>query len=345
MEEVETKVYALKDKVRVLTREIGELELQQSSPSIFSREYYKKFNKLLFANTWERFRLFCTYQAQYIKENTALLCYYLLLVFAAAFLIRVSMKMVSASSRWYVFTERPLYTSMFVVTVMVSLVNVLPFRFDLPPGWDALVNLPLFFAVAMLTGTVCSIPWQSRLLRGLTLSFMVLQFLMVTDLPQDILFVLIFYSAIFVLVYYLILFRNRYNKNKKKAVTWAIWIWGVIPLMIIVSGISGHDQLAVTLLSSILSVIVITLIAWLTLNMFAGFIEFVLRNVPVKIIRQNAVILVKELFPVMFAFCLVLWLSAFLKVLRIFPSVNDAFSTLLTTQLVLFSLTFTPVCR
>ncbi len=343
MEEVKTRVYGLNDKVRALTREISELELQQSSPSVFSREYYKKFNKLLFANTWQRLRLFYTYQVQYIKENVSLLCYYLLLIFAAALFTHVSRRLVPASSRWYVFSERPLYSSIFVVTAVVSLINVLPFRLDLPPGWDALVNLPLFFAVAMLTDTVCNVPWQSRLLRELTLSFTVLQFFMFIELPQDLLFVFIFYAAIIVLVYYLFLFKKRYRKNRKKAVTWAIWIWAVIPLMIIISGVSGHDQLAVTLLNSILSGIVITLMVWSMLVMFAGFSEFILLNVPVRIIRQNAVILVKELFPVMFVVYLVLWLSILLMVLRIFPSVNDAFTALFTTELVLFSLKFTPV--
>lgn len=340
--EIQTRVYTLNDTVADLVRETNELGIQQTSPSMFSSEFYERFDKPLVDNAYLNLRLFAGYQWTYLQQHRLLFFSSLILILLLSLVIHLSKSRVKASSKWYNFACKPLSTAIFIATSSLSIINTLPVNFKLPPQWETLLFLPMIIAVALLTENVCSTPWQSKLLKRLCLFLAFAQLLSAFNLPQPLIFLLVFYISILGLTFYLFLFWKRWQEKATRNVTWAIWLWGLFPLTIVACGISGHDQLAITFFYQILTIVVVTLMIWLMLLMLTGLLEMILLHFPLTFIRRNTASIVSQFFPVAVLLHALFWLVLTLMILRIYPSVDTAFNALTSTQLDFFTLTITP---
>ncbi|MBU0945873.1 MAG: mechanosensitive ion channel [Proteobacteria bacterium] len=338
--EILTRVYALNDRVSSLMKNIKNLTISQTSPSMLSATFYRRIDKYLLERGWNDIRLFGEYQLRYIQQNLhgVWLAAVLILVLA----ISLSKSLVPPSSKWFSFASKPLITGIFVASNAFAIVNMFPVRITLPPEWDMLLLLPLIVTIALLTDNVCSTPWQSELLGQLTLFLAIIQLLTIIELPQPLIYLLVFYISLVGFVIYLYQFIRRLKKSSSQKVTWAIWLWGIFPFVIIVAGIIGYDQLAVFIFRAVLSTMVVSLMVWLMLLMISALLEMVLLKFPVDIIGQNATVIVKHMSPVLILFHGLLWLSITLVILRVYPTVAAAFDAITSIQFTFYALTITP---
>ena len=340
--ESQTRVYILNDAVTDLIADIKRTGAQQTSPPMLSSQFYTLINQQLFLNGWQNIRLFAKYQWDYVKQYPGKIIFYLLITMLLAFLIHFSRNLIQPSAAWYGFAKRPLASSFFLVGSTLTIINEAELKMDLPPDWVTLNTLPLIISLIYLVDTVKKRTWQTSLLKQL-LVFLALSLLMtVVDLPQILSYLLVFYLSVVLISYYFFLFIKRLAKPGKQKVTWAVTLWAFFPMSVIIAGIAGFDQFAVTIFGRVLSLIGATLVVWLLGRMTAGLLELLLAYLPLKIVRSNATTIVREIMPVIILAQVVLWLTLVMSILWLHPTLNASFQAITSLQFSMFSVTVTP---
>jgi len=340
--ELQTRVYVLNDAVSDLIEETQKSGTQQTSPPMLSPEFYEYINAQLFLNGWQNIRLFMKYQWSYIKQYSGGTLFCLLLLLLLTISIHFSRLLTQPSSRWYPFTSKPLPSALFIMgNVFLTIAN-LEINMDLPPDWDSLLYLPLIIAVIFLVDVVCKKNWQATLLKQLLVFSIITLLIAVISLPKMFTYLLVFYLSVVLVSYYFLLFLKRMTKPSERRITWAMLLWAVFPLAVIIAGIAGFDQFAVVFFGRVLAVIAGTLTVWIMARMIAGLIELLLSNIPISIIKDNARTIVNEINPVIILAHAVYWLTILLSILWIHPTLNASFRALTSIQFSLFSLTITP---
>ena len=340
--EHQTRIYVLNDIISDLIGDIQKSGAQQTSPPMLSADFYKLINMQLFRNGWQNIRLFAKYQWGYIQQNPIKIVLYLSATMFIGLLIYLSKSMVMPSSSWFPFAERPLASAFFIIGSMLVISNELETKVDLPPDWATLTTFPLVISLIFLIDAVKKKTWRSTLIKQL-LIFLALSLLMsVVDLPQLLSYLLVFYLSVVLVSYYLILFIKRVMKPVGERITWAVVLWGLFPISVIIAGVAGFDQFAVTIFGRVLSIVGATLIVWLLGRMVAGLLELLLAHLPFKILKSNATTIVNEIMPVIYLAQMVLWLTLLLSILWLHPTLNASFNTITSFRFTLFSLTVTP---
>lgn len=339
---IQARVYLLGDIASELIQEMNALNLSKTSPSILSAHFYQGIDSLLMEQGWHDICLFWQYQWYYIQDNLAGLLISPVVILLVALLLQMSKSKVQASSGWSSFTTKPISTSVFIVGAAFFLINNSPVRIILPPEWDNLLLLPLIVAVTMLTQNFCSTAWQNSLLRRLCLFLAVIRLFTIMELPPPFIHQLVLYISAVGFLYYLYHFIRRLRTESGQKITWAFWMWGLFPVVIIVAGITGYDQLAVFIFEVVLSLLVASLAIMLLLRIITGLLEMLLLNIPVEIIRRNTTVIVKHTMPILALLHGVLWLSITLMIFRVNPTLYEALDTITSVQFTLYTLTVSP---
>ncbi|MGI9537366.1 MAG: mechanosensitive ion channel family protein, partial [Desulfocapsaceae bacterium] len=250
--------------------------------------------------------------------------------------------LVAASSVWTTFTAQPIITSLFVFCLASISFVTLSNYIALPPDWSTLIYLPLLFSVAVLAKNICKTRWQTRLLRHLIFYIGLTLLLTLINLPSLLFYLFVFYVSIGLFVYYLVWIIRRPKNFKGERSLWSALTLGIFPLLIIIAGISGYDQLAVVLFGRILSLIAATLTIRLMLLFISGLLELILNNTPWKFIKNNAATIVQQVTPLLTLLHLILWIAFALVIAWVYPTLIDAFSALFSLKFTLGSIAITP---
>jgi potassium efflux system protein len=338
----QTRVYVLTDIVRDLLSDIKKSGTQQTSPAMLSSEFYTQINTQIFMNGWQNIRLFMKYQWSYIKQHLGkiLLCTVLILVLAG--LIHFSRFLTKPSSQWYPFATRPLASALFILGSGFTILNNLEININLPPEWGTLLYFLPIIAIIFLIDLVIKKNWQTILLKQLLIFLGITLLMTVLDLPQMLSYLLVFYLSVALLSYYFLLFVKRMMVPSERNITWAIVLWAVFPLSVIITGIAGFDQFAVVIFGRVLSIVGATMVVWLMIQLISGMLELVLTSLPIKIIKQNAKTIVNQLTPVIVIAHALLWLTIVLNILWLYPTLNASFEAITSLQFSFFSLIITP---
>ena len=339
---IQTEVHSLGETVIDLIRDTNALMVQQTSPSMLSSEFYRRLDTRLLKQTWESVRLFFSYQKDYALQNLSLVAATGMLAAFMTLIIRLSRKLVKASSRWFVYASRPFATAILVSCVSLSLADSAFTFASLPPDWGSLVNLPLIIAVAYFADQITSVQWQNQFLRRLTLFLACTTLMTIINIPHALLYLFVFYSMAGVFIYSFCHFLKRWREAKSRTVTWAIWLWGLFPVIIISAGIAGYDQLAVLIFGRVLVMVVATMTIWILLQISCGLLEVFLLFFPLSIVRRNNETIVHQLRPTLFMLHAILWLTTMLMVFWVHPTLGAAFKALTSLQVRFASFELTP---
>jgi len=340
--QIRTKVYSLNELVNELLKDMREAGTQQTSPSMLSAEFYDHFNGTNLTRGWQSTRIFLYYQWTYFKQNLGSVLLALFFIALITFGIRSSQSLTKQSSKWHPFTQKPLASAIFIFGFVIAVINNFAVSLTLPPDWGALLKLPLILSVILLSDIVCKTPWQSQLLKQLLVFLAVTLLITTVSPPQILLYLFVFYVSVLLFAYYLIRFIKHWLSPSRTKFTWALLLWGVFPLIIIIAGLSGFDQFAVVLFSRTLALVALSFSILLLMQLISGLLELFLQMAPVKIIRQNAATIVKEITPVLILLHGLFWLAATLNILWLYPTLNGAFSAITSLQFSFSSFTITP---
>jgi len=339
---LQTRIYSLSVIGSELIDEMNASGAEQTSPSMLSADFYKLIDTSHIKEGWENLLLFGKYQVQYLVQNLKFVAACLVLILILSSLIRFSQNLVKSSSGWTFFAERPLISSIFVFCVaLISFIALSNYN-NLPPDWNTLLYLPLLFSVSVLAKTICKTRWQTRLSRHLIFYIGLTILLTLINLPRILFSLFVFYLSIGLIVYYLIWIVRRPSDSGGRTKIWPALILGIFPLLIIVAGISGYDQLAVVLFGRILSLIAATITIRLLLLFISGLLELILNNTPWRFIKNNAATMVQQIHPVLALLHFVLWIAFALVIAWVYPTLFDAFEAILSLKFTFGSLTITP---
>lgn len=339
---IQTQVYALNDKVTHIIEDINDSRLQQTSPSMFSLEFYRHLDMRMFNQAWQNVRLFIIYQWDYLKNNFKPLFFTTVAIAILCLFIYFSKNLVVGSSPWSEYAARPLTTAVFIVGICFSCVYSLSTDIILPPDWETLLQLPLIFTVACFAGFTTKVDWQNRLLGRLVLLSAAATLLTLMKIPPRVIYLFAFYSTLMIFITSFYNFMQRRKSPKTRKITWAIGLWGFFPLVLIFIGIGGYDQLAILLFTRVLTLVVTTLTIYHLLIILAGLLEVSLLYVPLPIVRNNNATIVQQLFPILAILLSFIWLSVIILFLFGYPTLDTSFEAILSLKMNVFSIEVTP---
>ena len=305
---LQVRISAAENQVDRIKAEIRRDSAQQTSPSMLSPEFYSRLNANLLRDSFERLRGFFAQQRENLQGRFVRLLFggigFVLLWLA----VRSSRASTSPASYWYPFARCPLAASTFIVSVSSALLAIFIVAFDIPQQWQQLLHILNVVSVAFLLKHAITNSWIRRGLRRLAFFLATTLLLVVVGLPQMLVFVFVFYSSLVaVLMYGLGLIRKAAPVKP-----WLLWVqrtWGLAPLFILLSGVSGYDQFAVLMFSASLSTIVALLTIWMLYRLLLGLMELLCAGLPLPLIRESKAAIIASLRPLVLMFHLLLALS------------------------------------
>lgn len=336
------RLYELNDIAGDLVRDMNELGIEQTSPSMFSAEFYDRITSKQLENAWQNIRLFAIYQWAYLKEKIKGVAVCSLLLIFFAYLIFLSKPLVKPSSRWYPFAERPLTTAVFVFGSAFAMVNALNLTFALPPDWDSLLMFPLIVTICIFARDLSKVTWQVTLFRQLMVLLILFLLATAANLSQVIMQLYVLCASLALFGYYLITHLGRRKHPGSAPAIWATAAWSIFPLLIIGAGLAGYDQLAVMLFGRILSFLAATVLVRLLFLLSIGLLELLLTQVPWAIIQRNAASIVSQLQPLIALLFVLLWVAVTLLIFFVFPTLNSAYEEMAALSVTIYSVTITP---
>jgi len=340
--QAQTRIYEMTRTAAVLMTEMNATRTQQTSPSMLSAEFYRAISGKNFSQAQQSFQLFVNTQLNQLKQHAGLVAAGLLIVAFLTLLIYLSKSLVKPSMIWSDFAGRPVVTAVFVFSLIFSLVKSFSSSLQFPPDWDMLMYLPLLVSAGILSEYLFKAKWQASIVKNLLIYFGLTIIITLINLPSVLLYLIVFYLSVSLFIFYLIqLIRHRSAFTGKWKLL-SVLFWFIFPLVIIIAGIGGYDQLAVVLFGRILAFISITLTIRLMLLLLSGFLELLLNNSPWKLIRDNAATIVRQVTPLLALLHFILWMIAVLVIVWVYPTNNAAFEALSSFRIEFFSFSITP---
>ncbi len=338
--ELQIKVYSLSVDVRNLIVEIRESGIEQTSPYIFSSDFYSFFNKKLWSNTWQNIIVFVVQQKKIISLHKWALMATIIAILLLSVVVSQSGRFANKSTTWYPFTERPFSASTFII---LSLIGFL-YRFfgDLPPGWSSLIWSFIILAVIRLSRGLIDETWKKRILTQLSIFLLITLLIKMINLPLPLLYLYVFYVSAFGLFYCIVLGRKLFKKKESKLIVWEIWLTGLLFLSVLLAIIFGFSEVSFYLFESFLASVVIVLSVWMLFRLTKGIIELALHNSPADLLRRNKTVILDRLTPfIVFIFAIFLLLNLLLA-WKFYLTPNDTWQGLVSFGITVGSVTITP---
>jgi small-conductance mechanosensitive channel len=304
--DLQVLLYSTNNDLKSMDDELRAISIQQTSPSMLSREFYTRINADLFYQSYSNTRQFVTDQLKSLKKNLNLLFLNLVGFLLICFGMYKTKDLVASSSRWYPFALYPIATTIFMVSSLNAFIDMLPVNFDLPEQWYALLHILTLLAAIRLTTLLIENVIRRRLLVRLIVFMVVAMIMVVLDLPQILMLLYVFYVSLLALGYYFYQLPSTRGRTDGKA--WLSRFMGVFPAAVLLLGISGYDQFAVMLFSTLLSAVLACVIVWMFYRLLFGFFDLVLSVLPFDLFKDNHEIVLKSLQPI------IVWLHILLLV-------------------------------
>ncbi len=204
-----------------------------------------------------------------------------MLTLIICFIIFKTRELVPSQSQWQPFSDRPIATTIFIGSSINAVTNIFPLRADLPEQWEALLHVLTLFAVVRLTKHLLTDKSKRKLLNQLTFFTGITMFLFLLGFQQVLILLYVFYVSIAAFLFYLLKLPATRGKALKD--TWLQKIWGIFPAIVIISGLTGYDQLAIAVFSVLLTSIIACLIVWVLYRFHLGVLELTLSVLPIAI--------------------------------------------------------------
>lgn len=138
--------------------------------------------------------------------------------------------------------------------------------------------------------------WFRRGLRRLAFFLATILVLVVVGLPQMVVFIYVFYASLVAVLMYAYGFVRKVPTSSP----WVLWcrrVWGLPPLFILLSGVSGYDQFATFFFSACLSNIIAFLTIWMLYRLCLGVVELFCSRAPFAIIRESRTAIIGGIRP------------------------------------------------
>lgn len=321
--DLQTSLYSVGADLRSLDMALKSASIKQTAPSMLSFEFYSRINFHLISQSYDRTKQFFFNRLENLLNNLKQVVLGCLAFILVCYGIHKTRVLALPDSRWHCFAKRPLATAFFMGSSVNAFANILPFNMDLPEQWEALLHVLTLIAVMRLTKYLVGDKEKRKLLNKLVLFLGIAMTLILLGLPQVLILLYVFYVSIVALVYYF--YELPSTKGKPFSEIWIKRSWGIFPGIVLVSGLTGYDQLAVIVFSTLLSSVIACLIIWVLYLLHLGFLELILSLLPLALVKENFTSIIKGLRPIIAWLHLLLLITIQSVIWDIYPTIDTAF--------------------
>jgi len=243
--------------------------------------------------------------------------------FLICFMVFKTRELVPSQAQWQAFSRRPIATTIFMGSSINAIANISPLRADIPEQWEALLHVLTLFAVVRLTKHLLTDTSKRQLLNQLTFFTTITMCLFLLGFSHVLILLYVFYVSIVALFYYLL--KLSVTRGKALKDTWLQKTWGIFPAIVIISGVTGYDQLAIAIFSVLLSSIIACLIVWVLYRFHLGLLELTLSILPITLIEENFTDIIGSLQPIIKWIHFLILITIQSVIWDIYPTINTAF--------------------
>ena len=318
-------IYSLESDLKSLDADIRKDNIQQTSPSLLSQDFYTRMNLQLIKESFLSIKSFYLLQLNNLKGNYFLFIIGAIILTLLAFAIHSTRRFSQAIPQWQAFSESPIATTIFLASANSSFLGMLFPEFVIPHEWETLLHITNILAVVHLLNSIVAGHYRRKILSRLAYFLAFTLFLIALNLPQTVIFFFVFYVALVSLIVFVLAWKKR-RHHPKSPIEWFHRSWGIFPLLVILSGTTGYDHFAVFFFSAVLSTIVAFMIIWMLFQLNNGLIEFILSLLPISFISENRQILQKKIQPILLGAHILLLAAVVAVNWAIYPTVVSALS-------------------
>jgi potassium efflux system protein len=320
-------LYAIDSNISSIKAEIRKTSTQQTSPSMLSKEFYTRINMGLIKVSFARISGFTAMQLTNLKGNYTIILFIGLALVLLYWGINWTGRVTPTTSAWYPFATSPMATTTFLVSAYSVLFITVLTKIDVPKEWEQLLHILTVFSVIGLLKPLLVIDWRKKFLTRLS-SFLALSMLLVLiGQSPMIIFVYVFCVSIVASIGYLLQFRTK--KIPEQGVSkWIQRTWGVFPLLIVLSGLTGYDQFSILFFTVCLATVNSFLIVWVFYRLNTGLLELILSTLPHPIVSKNQSVIMKSLQPLISLIHILLLFSVLGVLWTIWPDPSDVLASI-----------------
>ena len=320
--DAQAQLQGIQNDLRKTSEKMRAERISSHGPSVFSSGFYSRFDLKLAKETRRGIKTFLTEQMNVAREQGSRLLLALLIVplVAAIYWSR----QFRGAMHWPAFANRPLATSIFLVSSGMLVLNKASLNLDLPQEWQLILHIANILAVVRLLGGA-GLPGNRRRALSRLALFLAVAFSLVTiKLPMALVFLYVFLVAVLAACLYVrgLLGGKRDGNNAIEEIFRKSW--GILPAVILIAGLAGFDHVAVIFFFRALSSIVSILMIWMLFRFHETLLELLLSLIPTAAIREHQAIILRKSRPILFWAHGLLMLAMLAVVWMIYPSVGAA---------------------
>jgi len=316
-------LYSIDSDLQSLDEEFRVTSIQQTAPSMLSSEFYSRLKFNLISESYYRTKRYFGGRINSLQTNPRYLFLSCLGFILICFTIHKTANFTPPDAQWQAFAKRPIAATIFMGSSLNAFANIFPLGTDLPEQWEALLPVLTLFAVTRLTKHLVSDKAKRKLLNQLTYFMGMTMLLVLVGLPHILVLLYVFYVSIVAFIYYL--FRLPSTQGQKGRKIWIQRSWGVFPAIVIVSGMTGYDQLAITIFSILLSSIIACLIVWVLYLLNLGLLELILSVLPITLIKENYSDIFQSVRAIVGWIHILILITLQSVIWDVYPTINTAF--------------------
>ena len=316
-------LYSIETDLNSLDKKLKTTTIQQTAPSMLSAEFYSRINLKLISQSYQKTKRFLDGRLDSLKGNIRYLFLSFLGFVLVCFAIRKTDNLTPPESNWQPFTKRPFAATIFMASSINAITNIFPLKTDLPEQWVALLHVLTLVAVMRLTKNLIHDKKKRKLLKRLSFFMGMAMVIFLLGFPQVLVLLYVFYVSIVAFLYYL--YKLPSTKGKDFKDVWIQRVWGIFPVIVIVSGMLGYDQLAIIVFSTLLSSVIACLIVWVLYRFHLGLIELLLSILPVTLIHDNHAFIMLSIRPIIKWLHILVFITVQSVIWGIYPTINTAF--------------------
>lgn len=321
--ELQIILYSVEADLQSLDTALKSASIQQTAPSMLSVEFYSRINYSLIVQSYSRTKDFISSRLDNLQNNLKYVVFGSLAFVLVCLGIYKTRPFTSPDSRWQSFAKRPFATALFMASSINAFANILPFNTDVLEQWEALLHVLTLVAVMRLTKYLVGDKEKRKLLNKLVFFMGITMTLLLLGLPQVLILLYVFYVSIVALVYYC--YELPSTKGRPFSEIWIKRSWGIFPGIVLVSGFTGYDQLAVIVFSTLLASVIACLIIWVLYLLHLGFLELILSLLPFALIKENFTPIINGIQPIIAWLHLLILITVQSVIWDIYPTINTAF--------------------
>jgi len=325
---VQTRINSLAAEVDGLTLAKRGGVLYDSSPPMLSSKYLSQFGSgLLFAAQSGLDKVSWAGGGFFVQQGWLTLLQGLLSLVLIIVIFRHRQQL-EGSERWRFVGKRPVSAGLFVGFVPLGLLYE-----GIPATWFFTQYAVIGVSMARLVGGLVEASWKRRFVYALVTFLSTTWFLHMVNLPLPLFRLYIFAAALLAFFLFLRWAGESGRRGDLLFYTWALRLGSCLFIVVLIFQLWGRAGLAEYLLISSMRTIGIGLVAWLSMYLARGGLEWTVNSSPlqrVTLLRNNATAIIHRVALFGDVVIGVIILSSLLRIWRVYESDREAFEAILS---------------